>query len=73
MATIRCSRLSWFAAPMSVSERFPGHSAVPLESSEIGIRYVYTHANPSTFEEIDRYWSRMHIPQVMHQLPSLLG
>ncbi len=65
--------LSWFTAPMSVSERFPGHAGAPLDSSEIGIRHVYTHANPSTFEEIDRYWSRVHIPQVMHQLPSLLG
>ena len=65
--------LSCFTAPISVSERFPGHASAPLDSSEIEIRHVYTHANPSTFEEIDRYWSRMHIPQVMHQLPSLLG
>jgi hypothetical protein len=64
--------LSCFAAPISVQERF-GEAAAPLDSSEIEIRYLYTHANPSTFEEIDRYWSRMHIPQVMHQLPCLLA
>jgi hypothetical protein len=65
--------LSCFAAPMSVQERFPSETALPLDSSEIEIRYLYTHANPSTFEEMDRYWSRMHIPQVMHRLPSLLA
>jgi len=65
--------VSYFTAPLSVSERFSDELSMPLEASEIGIRYLYTHANPSTFEEIDRYWSRAHIPQHLHQIPSLLA
>jgi hypothetical protein len=64
--------LSYLAAAISVSERFPDELSMPLDSSEIGIHYLYTHANPSTFEEIDRHWSRAHIPQQLHQIPSLL-
>lgn len=64
---------SSFSAPMSVAERFSGLSSWPLDSSEVDVRYLYTHANPSTFKEIDRHWSGAHIPQDLHQIPSLLG
>jgi hypothetical protein len=64
--------LSFLVAPTTAPEVFPDRSLAPLDRSEIGIRYFYTHANPSTFEEIDRYWSQVHVPQAMHQLPSLL-
>ena len=65
--------ISHFTSPMTVSERFQGQLSIPLDPSEIGINYLYMHANPSTFEEIDRHWSRAHIPQDMHQIPSLLA
>lgn len=64
--------LSYLAATLSVSERLPDELSTPLDASEIGVHYLYTHANPSTFEVIDRYWSRTHIPQHLHRLPSLL-
>jgi hypothetical protein len=65
--------LSFLDSPLALDERFPVASPTPLDRSEIGFRYLYTHANPSTFVAIDRNWSRAHIPQGMHQLPSLLG
>ncbi len=64
--------LSYFVGPGSVVERFPDPSAPPLDRSEIGVRYFYTHTTPATFEEIDRYWAPVHIPQERHQLPPLL-
>ena|SRR5664279_6005848 len=65
--------VSYLAAPLSVSERFPDERSMPLDASEVEIHYLYTHANPSTFQEIDRYWSRAHIPQNLHRIPSLLA
>ncbi len=65
--------LSYFTGPLSVSERFAGGSDIPLDSTEVGVDYLYTHANPSTFGEIDRFWSRAHIPQALHQMSSLLA
>jgi len=65
--------LSFFCAPMSVADRFPSLSSLPLDRSEVEVRYLYTHANPSTFREIDGHWSRAHIPQDLHQIPSLLA
>ena len=65
--------LSYFTAPTSVSERFSDPASAPLDGSEIGVRYLYTHANPSTFKEIDRYWRGAHIPQALHQIPNLLA
>ena len=65
--------ISYFTAPVSVSERFAGGPGTPLDNSEVGVGYLYTHTNPSTFREIDRFWSRAHIPQDLHQMPSLLA
>ena len=65
--------LSYFTGPESVPERFPDPSAPPLDRSEIGIRYFYTHTTPATYEEIDRYWAPVHIAQDRHQLPRLLA
>lgn len=64
--------LSYLVTTLSVAERFPDDGSMPLEASEIGVHYLYTHANPSTFGVIDRYWSRTHVPQHLHRLPSLL-
>lgn len=64
--------LSYFIGPLSVAERFPDPSALPLDPSEIGIRYFYTHTTSTTYEEIDRYWAPVHIAQDRHQLPRLL-
>ncbi len=64
--------LSYFIGLESVSVRFPDASSDPLRSEEIGILYFYTHANPSGFEAIDRYWKAEHISQERHQLPDLL-
>jgi hypothetical protein len=64
--------LSFFTGPMSVSERLSDPSAPPLDHSEIGILYLYTHTTPATFEEIDRHWSPAHIAQDRHGLPELL-
>jgi len=65
--------LSHLVSPLTVEERFGVASSVPLDPSEVEIRYLYTHALPVTFEEIDRYWRHHHIPQELHRLPSLLG
>jgi hypothetical protein len=64
--------LSYFVGPMSVSERFSDPSAPPLDRSEIGIQYFYTHTTPSTYEEIDQRWAQAHISQDRHRLPELL-
>lgn len=64
--------LSSFIGPMSVSERFADPSAVPLDRSEIGIQFFYTHTTPSTYEEIDTYWAPAHITPERHQLAELL-
>ncbi len=65
--------LSYFIGLESVSARFPDASAEPLRPEEIGILYFYTHADPSGFKAIDRYWTAGHIPQERHQLPDLLA
>lgn len=65
--------LSYFIGPASVPERFPDASSAPLDPSEIGVQYFYTHTTPSTYEEIDRHWAPAHIPQDRHQLSDLLG
>ncbi len=64
--------LSYFTGSMSVAQRFPDPSAPPLDRSEIGIEYFYTHTTPSTYEEIDRRWAPAHIAQDRHLLPELL-
>ncbi len=64
--------LSYLAPSLSVAERFPDDGSLPLDPSETAIHYLYTHANPSTFQEIDRYWGRAHIPQHLHRIPGLL-
>jgi hypothetical protein len=65
--------ISYFTSSMPVSERFSERPPRPLDRSEIGVAYLYMHANPSRFEEIDRHWRRAHIPQDMHQIPHLLA
>jgi hypothetical protein len=64
--------LSYFVGLMSVSERFSDGSSPPLQPAETGVLYFYTHAAPSEFEAVDRYWAPEHIPQEWHQLPGLL-
>jgi hypothetical protein len=64
--------LSYFIGLSSVSERFSDASAPPLRPAEIGVLYFYTHAAPSEFEQIDRYWAPAHIAQERHQLSELL-
>lgn len=65
--------ISYLTSFMTVSERFSEQPPRPLDPSEIGISYLYMHANPSKFEEIDRHWRQAHIPQDMHQIPHLLA
>jgi hypothetical protein len=65
--------LSHFNSPLAVSERFGVGSSIPLDPAEVEIRYLYTHAGPATFQEIDRHWRQVHIPQDLHRLPCLLG
>ncbi len=64
--------LSFFLSPLTLSERFPGPPSTPLDPSEIGVLYLYMHANPCTYKEIDRHWSPVHIPQELHLIPSLV-